>query len=90
MFNRGMAWETDHSFIGDFFGEISFFNWIMCCLLYTSCFGDGPNDVEMFETVAHPIAMGNAIEIIKEKAETVCLSIHEDGVAHKLNELFDL
>lgn len=44
----------------------------------------------MFETVAHPIAMGNAIEIIKEKAETVCLSIHEDGVAHKLNELFDL
>ena len=54
------------------------------------CFGDGPNDVEMFETVAHPIAMGNAIEIIKEKAETVCLSIHEDGVAHKLNELFDL
>ncbi|MFR7590679.1 MAG: Cof-type HAD-IIB family hydrolase [Longibaculum sp.] len=54
------------------------------------CFGDGPNDVEMFETVAHPIAMGNAIDIIKEKAETICLSVHEDGVAHKLKELFDL
>lgn len=54
------------------------------------CFGDGPNDVEMFETVGHPIAMGNALDIIKEKAETVCLSVHEDGVYHKLKELFDL
>lgn len=52
------------------------------------CFGDGPNDVEMFETVGHPIAMGNALEIIKERAEDVCLSVLEDGVAHKLNELF--
>ncbi|MEG0277222.1 MAG: HAD family hydrolase [Coprobacillus sp.] len=54
------------------------------------CFGDGPNDVEMFETVAHPIAMGNAIDIIKEKAEDVCLGVLEDGVAYKLEELFDL
>lgn len=53
------------------------------------CFGDGPNDVEMFETVGHPIAMGNALDIIKEKAEDVCLSVNEDGVAYKLKELFD-
>jgi len=52
------------------------------------CFGDGPNDVEMFETVGHPIAMGNAMDIIKEKAETICLSVYEDGVAYKLKELF--
>lgn len=52
------------------------------------CFGDGPNDVEMFETVAHPIAMGNALDVIKEKAEDICLSVLEDGVAHKLEELF--
>ena len=26
----------------------------------TYCFGDGPNDVEMFETVAHPIEIGRA------------------------------
>lgn len=52
------------------------------------CFGDGPNDVEMFEIVGHPIAMGNAIDIIKEKAEDICLSIYEDGVAYKLEELF--
>ena len=54
------------------------------------CFGDGPNDVEMFETVGHAIAMGNAIDIIKERAESICLTVHEDGVAHKLKELFDL
>lgn len=54
------------------------------------CFGDGPNDVEMFEAVAHPIAMGNAIDIIKEKAEEVCLDVNENGVAHKLVDLFGL
>ncbi len=32
------------------------------------CFGDGPNDIEMFETVGHPIAMGNAIEIYKKES----------------------
>lgn len=31
------------------------------------CFGDGTNDVEMFETVGHSIAMGNAIDVIKKK-----------------------
>lgn len=54
------------------------------------CFGDGPNDVEMFETVGHAIAMGNAIDIIKEKADEVCLSVNEDGVYYKLKDLFDL
>ena len=31
-----------------------------------------------------------AIDIIKERAESICLTVHEDGVAHKLKELFDL
>lgn len=52
------------------------------------CFGDGPNDIEMFETVGHAIAMGNAIDVIKEKADEICLSVEEDGVAYKLKELF--
>lgn len=54
------------------------------------CFGDGPNDIEMFETVGHAIAMGNAIDILKEKADDICLSVQEDGVAYKLKELFNL
>ena len=52
------------------------------------CFGDGPNDVEMFETVGHAIAMGNAIDVIKEKSDEICLSVQENGVAYKLKELF--
>ena len=54
------------------------------------CFGDGPNDVEMFETVGYSIAMGNAIDVIKDRADEICLSVLQDGVACKLKELFDL
>lgn len=34
--------------------------------------------------------MGNAIDIIKGKADEVCLSVNEDGVYYKLKDLFDL
>lgn len=53
------------------------------------CFGDGPNDVEMFETVGYSIAMGNAIDVIKEIADEICLSVEDDGVYYKLKDLFD-
>lgn len=52
------------------------------------CFGDGGNDIEMFKTVAHPIAMGNAIPAIKALAKEVCDTVQNDGVAKKLRELF--
>ncbi|BBH25088.1 haloacid dehalogenase [Intestinibaculum porci] len=52
------------------------------------CFGDGANDLEMFKTVAHPIAMGNAIPAIKDLAEQICDTVANDGVASKLRELF--
>lgn len=52
------------------------------------CFGDGPNDIEMFETVGHPIAMGNAIEDIKKRAEIICPSVMENGVAIELKKIF--
>ncbi len=54
------------------------------------CFGNGSNDVEMFETVGYSIAMGNAIDVIKDRADEICLSVLQDGVACKLKELFDL
>lgn len=71
-------------------GIIDVLNKLNIPLKNSYCFGDGPNDVEMFETVAHPIAMGNAIDIIKERAEIICLSVEDDGVAHQLQQLFDL
>lgn len=51
-------------------------------------FGDGPNDIEMLQTVGHGIAMGNAPEHVKEHANEVCLPADQDGVACKLEELF--
>lgn len=44
----------------------------------------------MFETVGYSIAMGNAIDVIKDRADEICLSVFQDGVACKLKELFDL
>lgn len=53
------------------------------------CFGDGPNDVEMFQTVGHGFAMGNGVDAVKEIAQEICLPVEQDGVAVKLGELFE-
>jgi len=50
----------------------------------TYAFGDGFNDVDMIETVAHGIAMGNAYERLKEKAEFITKSASEDGIYYAL------
>ncbi|MBR3225548.1 MAG: HAD family phosphatase [Atopobiaceae bacterium] len=47
-------------------------------------FGDGINDLSMVEAVAHGVAMGNAVDELKEVAEFVTYGILEDGVAHGL------
>ncbi|MBS5114395.1 MAG: HAD family hydrolase [Erysipelotrichaceae bacterium] len=51
-------------------------------------FGDGKNDIEMFQTVNVAIAMGNANDEVKAYANMVCLPVDQDGVAKKLEELF--
>lgn len=60
------------------------------CVEDTYCFGDGKNDIEMFHTVDYPIAMDNAIDELKNIAKDICGSVDEDGVAYKLQELFQL
>lgn len=51
--------------------------------IYT--FGDEQNDLRMIEEF-QGIAMGNAIEICKEKAKFVTKSVYEDGIAYALNQ----
>lgn len=46
----------------------------------TYAFGDGLNDLEMFELVHHPIAMGNALDIVKQSAKHVTHSHNDDGI----------
>lgn len=52
----------------------------------TYAFGDGVNDIEMLELVGHGVAMGNAIESLKQVASETTLSVAEDGVADYFNK----
>lgn len=49
--------------------------------------GDGMNDMEMLQAVGWPVAMGNAIPQLKEKARFVTASCDEDGVAVAINKV---
>ena len=48
------------------------------------CVGDSMNDLEMFEAAGHAIAMGNAIDAVKDAAEWVTTGIHEDGILNAM------
>lgn len=50
-------------------------------------FGDGLNDLEMFDLVGLKIAMGNAVEELKTKADYVTGTVEEDGIYQALVEL---
>ena len=47
----------------------------------TYAFGDGINDLTMIVAAGHGIAMGNAVDELKEAAEYVTADIDKDGVA---------
>ncbi len=50
----------------------------------TYAFGDSMNDLEMLKKAAVGIAMGNAIDPVKEAADYVTDSINQDGIVHAL------
>ena len=54
------------------------------------CFGDGDNDLTMFDIADERYAPENALAEIKHKATGVIGHHHEDGVAHFLRERFSL
>ena len=49
-------------------------------------FGDGNNDIEMFQAVGHSVAMGNASADLKAIASEVCRPCAEDGIYHYCKE----
>ncbi|MFV0362559.1 MAG: HAD family hydrolase [Suipraeoptans sp.] len=53
----------------------------------TIVFGDGYNDMEMIETVNMGIAMGNAVDALKEVADMVTDTQDEDGIVKALTLL---
>lgn len=46
--------------------------------------GDNENDVSMFEEFPHSIAMGNAVNRLKEKSKWICSTNDENGVVEAL------
>lgn len=51
------------------------------------CFGDGSNDLCMFDVLDNTIAMGNAIMELKEKASYITDTVENDGVYKALLDL---
>lgn len=50
-------------------------------------FGDGYNDLSMIEYAGCGVAMGNAVDDVKAKANYITLSNDEDGIAYMLSQL---
>lgn len=53
----------------------------------TIAIGDGFNDLPMFEKAHLSIAMGNAPQEIKDKADRITTSLDDDGIYHAFKEL---
>ena len=49
--------------------------------------GDSLNDMEMIRHAGVGIAMGNAVDALKENADYVTKDIADDGFAHALRQL---
>ncbi len=52
-----------------------------------AAFGDNLNDLEMLSYVGHGVAMGNAIDAAKEKADFVTKPLHDNGIYYGLKHL---
>ena len=55
----------------------------------TMACGDDENDLDMIEQAAFGVAMGNASEHVKQKADFVTLSNEEDGVAFAIHKFIE-
>lgn len=48
-------------------------------------FGDGANDIELFEAVGHPIAMGYHSPVLDSVCEYVTKTVEDEGIAYGLS-----
>ncbi len=53
----------------------------------TIAFGDSMNDYEMIETAGIGVAMGNACEELKQRADAVCEDVCADGIYYQLKRM---
>jgi hydroxymethylpyrimidine pyrophosphatase-like HAD family hydrolase len=55
----------------------------------TVAFGDGENDIELVDWAGYGVAVANANEVVKERADYVCPSVDDEGVARVLEAYLD-
>lgn len=53
----------------------------------TIAFGDGDNDIEMFQTVGYSVCMGNGTDAAKKAAHKITESCADDGIVNELRRL---
>jgi hydroxymethylpyrimidine pyrophosphatase-like HAD family hydrolase len=46
--------------------------------------GDGRNDIEMLRWAGRGVAMGQAVEVVREAADAVTGTVHDEGAATEL------
>ena len=51
------------------------------------CCGDGFNDISMIEYAGLGVAMENAVDEVKERANYITLSNNDNGIAYCLKQL---
>lgn len=78
LFNANVSKGAALSFVADYLG---------IPMSETMAFGDAMNDIPMIEAAGMGVAMGNAYDVVKEKADFVTLTNNEDGVAAALEKL---
>ncbi|MDE9799719.1 HAD family hydrolase [Staphylococcus delphini] len=61
-----------------------------CYQASTIAFGDGLNDVELFNAAGIKVVMDNAYPELKRKADLIAKDHNHNGVIHTLNVLLDL
>lgn len=61
----------------------------MLCCDKIVCFGDGINDIDMFEIADECYAVKNAVEELKEKATKIIVSNNNNGVAKWLEMIYN-
>lgn len=52
-------------------------------------FGDNENDIDMFNYVGYNVAMGNAIDSLKNISKRITLSNNDNGIAEALNKMIE-
>ena len=53
----------------------------------TVAFGDGYNDLSLIEYCGYGVAMENAVDEVKERANYITLSNNDNGIAYCLKQL---